>query len=159
MIDPPIPEFTNIDDAIKEISSNGKPVNIILLGTIWSPPCRYTFYALQEALKGLEETKDKVTAFYVDQDASVQFCFTEGIPVGFPTIIVFSTPNAETSGDQEVKPYFIYFVPEGQVYDQTKVDQLKPRLIRQLNQKQLRQIIDEAIEVYEGKKFAINSPM
>lgn len=159
MIDPPIPEFTNIDDVIKEISTNGKPVNIILLGTIWSPLCRYTFYALQQAMTAIENP-DKVKAFYVDQDASVQFCFTEGIPIGFPTLIVFSTPNPDQiEDDEEAKPYFIYFVPEGQVYDQTKSDQLKGRLIRQLNQKQLMQIISEAIEVYEGKKFAINSPL
>ncbi|EAY03523.1 hypothetical protein TVAG_368950 [Trichomonas vaginalis G3] len=158
MINPPIPQFTSIDDAIRQIQTGTKHVSIILLGTIWSPPCRYTFYALQEVMESLENN-DEIQAFYVDQDASVQFCYTEGIPIGFPTIIVFALPNEEQMEEEDGKPYFLFFIPEGQVYDQNKSDQLKSRLIRQLNQKQLKHIIDESLEVYKGKKYAISSPI
>ena len=90
MINPPVPQFTDIGTVLEEVKTNKKHVNIILMGTIWSPPCRYTFNALQEVMKD-PKIQETTMAYYVDQDASHDFCYGENIPIGFPTILIFST--------------------------------------------------------------------
>ena len=158
MIDPPLPTFQNINDVLDKVKSSGKPISIILMGTIWSPPCRYTFQSLMEVMKDNEISKN-VTAFYVNQDESHQFCYTENIPIGFPTLIIFAAPNTDLPDVLPSDPIFIlHFVPKGQVFDQNKLDISKQRIVRQLNPKQIKEIIDEALLVYEGKRFAITIP-
>lgn len=145
MIDPPIPKFTKIDDVFKYVYEGEKPVILMLMGTIWSPICRYTFQALSEVVKD-EEYKDLVQPFYVDQDDSIPFCYEENIPVGFPCLIPFS------------KSYIANFTPEGRQFDPNDPNSSKNRLICQLNERQFKSIIDDMLLILDQKKDTITIP-
>lgn len=124
-----------------EITEEEKPILFVVMGTKWSPPCRYTMDTALELIK--DPAYDKLIELtFLDQDAELQFCFQENIPVGFPTLLVFVNHVVTT------------FLEAGQSFDPTKQDQ-KNRLIRQLNMEQLKQVADEAIKIYEGYREAI----
>lgn len=135
------PEFSTIDAVFDDVKSEKKPIIVVIMGTKWSPPCRYTFVTAMEIMKE-EKYQNLVQMMYIDQDADLHFCYSENIPVGFPTLLVF------------VNTYLVPFLEEGQSFDPTKSDQ-KNRLIRQLNMKQLRAVLDGAIDVYEEKAMTI----
>ena len=156
-IDPPLPTFSEIDDVLEEVKVNQFHTNIILLGAIWSPPCRYTFQALSEVMKD-PKVAETTKAFYVDQEAAQSFCYAENIPIGFPTTLIFSTPNPNLPDSQDDKVCILRFYPNGQMQDQNKADAGSNRLLRQLNPEQFMDIINEANEVYEGKQTNLTLP-
>jgi hypothetical protein len=86
---------------------------------------------------------DQIEVFFVDQDKELEFCYSEAIPIGFPTLLVFS------------KTYLIQFAEEGQSFDAKQTDQ-KNRLIRQLNDAQIRMIADRAIDVMHEKAVCVS---
>ena len=156
-IDPPLPTFHSIDQVLSEVRENGKPTNIILLGTIWSPPCRYTWQALSIVMKD-PKIQETTQAYFVNQDAAHDFCYAENIPIGFPTTLIFSTPNPNLPDSQEESVCILRFYPKGQMQDQNKPDLGSNRLLRQLNPEQFRSIIEEAQLVYEGKQMNLTLP-
>ena len=136
-----LPSFVATQEAFDYVKSGKKPVVVMILGTIWSPQCRYTMKSLHELLMN-QKYQAKIQEFYIDQDRELEFCFSEGIPVGFPTILVF------------VNSYLVPFVKEGSSFDPSKVDQ-KNRLISQCSKRMMKYILDNALEVLDGTKESI----
>jgi thiol-disulfide isomerase/thioredoxin len=138
-----IPQFTPLQNAFEAVQSGaGKPIAFISLGTKWSPPCRYTWQTIADFMKD-PSYNNLIDVFFVDQDKEIEFCFTERIPHGFPTLLVFA------------KTYLIQFAEEGQSFDAKQTDQ-KNRLIRQLNNKQIRMIAGRAIDVMNEKAVCVS---
>jgi thiol-disulfide isomerase/thioredoxin len=140
----PVKHGLFINEVFEGVKAHRKPVSFVLLGTEWSPPCRYTLQTLQEVV-AMKEYLDKIEAFFVDQEANFAFCYAENIPIGFPTIIVF------------VNGFIANFVADGQTYDPSRADQ-KTRLIRQLNKNQMLQIAEGAIAILEERATSLTSP-
>jgi thiol-disulfide isomerase/thioredoxin len=126
-----------MDDVIQAVKGGTKPINFVLLGTEWAPPCRYTLDTLRELMK-VSEYRDKIEAFFVDQDSNFAFCAAEKIAIGFPTLFVF------------VNGFLANFVADGQLYDPTRSDQ-RMRLVRQLNMTHMKEIADGAFAILEGR--------
>ena len=128
-----IPTFTDEPEAFQKIrTGNTKPILIMILGTIWSPPCRYTMQALTNVIQD---------AVFLNQEASLNLCFAEKILVGFPTIYVF------------VNSSLVPFVNE---FDTSQSSKSNKPLVHQCNEKQIRQICDSAIESLEGRSDLIS---
>jgi hypothetical protein len=138
-----IPEFHAFQDVLPQVQSGDrKPVAFVSLGTTWSPACRYSWSTLAALLRD-PKYSSTLEAFYVNQDNELEFCYSEGIPVGFPTLLVF------------VSGYLVTFSEEGMGFDAKKTDQ-KNRLIRQLNPELIRIVADRAIDVLNEKTSVIS---
>ena len=155
-VDPPLPPFEDINTVLTKVREVPKPVHIILLGTNWSPPCRYTFQALQEVMKD-PKIQETTVAYYVDQDADQSFCHDENIPIGFPTTIVFSSKNPKFGDPQDDDVFLLNFSPQG-MQDKNDEEMQKNRLIRQLSSEQFIDIINETIRIYEGQPGNLTIP-
>ena len=136
------PEFVTMSDVFEAVKTDEKPIIVALLGTKWSPPCKYTFQTAM-AIRKEGKYSELVKMMFVDQDEDVHFCFGENIPVGFPTLLVF------------VNKYLVEFTERVQSFDNTKKSDAKTRLIRQLNKHQMQAVLDCAVDVYEEKTTAI----
>jgi hypothetical protein len=135
------PEFLSMADVIERVRAETERIFFVVLGTTWSPMCRYTFQNLQRLLQE-EQYSSKISALYVDQDAELKFCFPENIPVGFPTLLVF------------VNGYVVSFAGDSHAFDTTSKD-IKTRLIQQLNLRQFKIIAQGAMEVMEDNATMI----
>lgn len=136
-----IPTFTDEAEAFQKIrTGNTKPILIMILGTIWSPPCRYTMQALTNVIQE-KKYSELVDAVFLNQEASLNLCFAEKILVGFPTIYVF------------VNSSLVPFVNE---FDTSQSSKSNKPLVHQCNEKQIRQICDSAIESLEGRSDLIS---
>lgn len=131
-----VPTFAQTSEAFEYVKSGKKPIVLMLLGTMWSPPSRYTMQAITDLMED-KTYSEKVEVFFIDQDKELDFCFQENIYVGFPTILVF------------VNAYLVPFA-SGVIADPSKAD-AKNRLVRQCNKKQIKTIVEGAISVLEGK--------
>ena len=136
-----IPDFISAEEMFDEIEKGEKRILVVIMGTMWSPVCRYTFHAALQVAKE-EKYADFIRLLFIDQDKDVEFCFREGIPVGFPTLIIFDNKQ------------IIPFLNEGQTFDPSSSDQ-RSRLIQQLNEKQLRSLFDGALDVRNEHTAAI----
>ena len=138
-----IPEFSTISDFLEIHKLNKVPIKVALFGTLWSPPCRYTFQALKDSFEEIEQ-KELMEIFYINQDSELQFCFRENIPIGFPTIIVFHQNG------------IFNFVSHDYSIISNKIEK-KIRLIKQLNKKQLTSILQQSLDsiLKKKKKFII----
>lgn len=134
--------FSDIETALEYVKSGEKPIVFIVLGTIWSPPCRYTMQCVAECA-AMQEYRDNIEFFFVDEESDLEFCFEERIPVGFPVILLF------------VQQSIVQFLARGQGFDMNRVEQ-STRLVRQLNTQQARKIADEALDVLHGRADAIS---
>lgn len=136
-----IPTFTEQNQAFQEIrAGKTKPIVIMIFGTIWSPPCRYTMQALTNVIQE-KKYSELVDAVFLNQEASLDLCFDEKILVGFPSIYVF------------VNSSIVPFVNE---FDTSQSSKSNKPLVHQCNEKQIRQICDSAIESLEGKSDLIS---
>ena len=131
-----VPTFAQTSEAFEYVKSGKKPIVLMLLGTMWSPPSRYTMQAITDLMED-KTYSEKVEVFFIDQDKELDFCFSENIYVGFPTILVF------------VNSYLVPFA-SGVISDPSKAE-TKNRLVRQCNKKQIKTIVEGAISVLEGK--------
>lgn len=91
----------------------------------------------------MQEYRDNIEFFFVDEESDLEFCFEERIPVGFPVILLF------------VQQSIVQFLARGQGFDMNRVEQ-STRLVRQLNTQQARKIADEALDVLHGRADAIS---
>lgn len=143
-----VPTFAQTSEAFEYVKTGKKPIVLMILGTMWSPPSRYTMQSITDLMED-ESYAEKVEVFFIDQDQELDFCFSENIYVGFPTILVF------------VNSYLVPFA-SGHAADPSKAE-TKNRLIHQCNKKQMKTIVDGAISVLEGKaenitvKFEVNA--
>ena len=134
--------FKDIEDVLEYVKNGEKPIVYIVLGTQWSPPCKYTMQCVKECSE-MEEYQENIEFFFVDQESDLEFCFDERIPVGFPVILLF------------VQGSMVQFLGRGQAFDLNRIDQ-SSRLVRQLNIQQAKKIADEALGIYNGKADAIS---
>lgn len=124
------PEFIMADDALNVVRKGDYCIICVVMGTKWSPCCRYTFDACM-SVAAAEKYATSIKFLFVDQDKDRLFCRNESIPVGFPVTLTF------VNGELAVFVQKDSFDNKGE----------KRRLVRQLSTKAVTSILDQAIEI------------
>ena len=135
--------YQDVFDYIKSNDKSAKPIIVVLLGTNWSPICKYSFHALKELVDD-PEYGPRVQPFFINQDSheDAKFCHSEDIPIGFPVLLIF------------VNSYLTRFTPRGSSFDPSHSEQ-KTRLVCQLNLTKLKKLVDGAIAILNEQASTI----
>jgi len=132
----PVKSFVHIED-------EDKPIKIAVMGTSWSPTSLFTYQALINAVRE-SQYKDLVQTHFIDQDTEFPFCYNERIIVGFPTTIVM------------IGKVVLTFVQNEKAADSEQKQKI--RLVGQLNSSQMGNIIEQAYNCYQKKRFRLTIP-